>query len=319
MKFYPITFYPIIKERIWGGTKLNTYLNKKVEIDNAGESWEISTVYNDVSIANDGFFDGKNLNEIIELYPEEILGKKVLDIYGLEFPLLFKFLDAHQDLSIQLHPNDELAKRRHNSFGKTEMWYVMQADKDARIVVGFKEESNKKEYLKHLENNSLVTILNEIPVKKGDVFLLETGTIHAIGAGIIIAEIQQTSDVTYRIYDWDRVDANGNRRELHTKLALEAINYNKVNSKINYSKTVNKNNSVIENAYFTTNIIPLEGEYFWKKTKEAFTVFMCTEGTFTVTIDNAVFEYKKGDTVLIPAVIKELLLNGNATVLEISI
>ena len=319
MKFYPITFYPIIKERIWGGTKLNTYLNKKVEIDNAGESWEISTVYNDVSIANDGFFDGKNLNEIIELYPEEILGKKVLDIYGLEFPLLFKFLDAHQDLSIQLHPNDELAKRRHNSFGKTEMWYVMQADKDARIVVGFKEESNKKEYLKHLENNSLVTILNEIPVKKGDVFLLETGTIHAIGAGIIIAEIQQTSDVTYRIYDWDRVDANGNRRELHTKLALEAINYNKVNSKISYSKTVNKNNSVIENAYFTTNIIPLEGECFWKKTKEAFTVFMCTEGTFTVTIDNAVFEYKKGDTVLIPAVIKELLLNGNATVLEISI
>jgi mannose-6-phosphate isomerase len=319
MKFHPIIFYPIIKERIWGGTKLNAFLNKKIEIDNAGESWEISTVSNDVSIANGGFFDGKNLNEIIELYPEEILGKNVLDIYGLEFPLLFKFLDAHQDLSIQLHPNDELAKRRHNSFGKTEMWYVMQADKDARIVVGFKEESNKKEYLKHLENNSLVTILNEIPVKKGDVFLLETGTIHAIGAGIIIAEIQQTSDVTYRIYDWDRVDANGNSRELHTKLALEAINYEKVNSKINYSKTINKNNSVIENAYFTTNIIPLEGNYSWKKTKEAFTVFMCTEGIFTVTIDDAVFKYKKGDTVLIPAIIEELLLNGNATVLEISI
>lgn len=319
MNFYPITFYPIIKERIWGGTKLHTFLNKKTEIENAGESWEISTVPNDVSIANDGFFEGKNLNEIIELYPEEILGKNVLDIYGLEFPLLFKFLDAHQDLSIQLHPNDELAKRRHNSFGKTEMWYVMQADKDARIVVGFKEESNKEEYLKHLDNNTLVTILKEIPVKKGDVFLLETGTIHAIGAGIIIAEIQQTSDVTYRIYDWDRVGADGNSRELHTKLALEAINYEKVNSKINYSKTINKNNSVIENAYFTTNIIHLEGNYSWEKTKEAFTVLMCTDGAFTITIEELVFEYKKGDTILIPAIIPALLLSGKATVLEISI
>jgi mannose-6-phosphate isomerase len=319
MKFYPITFCPIIKERIWGGRKLHTFLNKKIEIDNAGESWEISTVSDDVSIANGGFFVGKNLNEIIELYPEEILGKNVLDIYGLEFPLLFKFLDARQDLSIQLHPNDELAKRRHNSFGKTEMWYVMQADKDARIVVGFKEKSNKEEYLKHLKNNSLVTILNEIKVEKGDVFLLETGTVHAIGAGIIIAEIQQTSDVTYRIYDWDRVDANGNSRELHTKLALEAINYETVNSLVNYPKVLNENNSVIENAYFATNIIPLEGTYSWKKSKEAFTVLMCTEGAFTVTMDGVVFKYKKGDTVLIPAIIKELLLNGNATVLEISI
>jgi mannose-6-phosphate isomerase len=319
MKFYPITFYPIIKERIWGGTKLHTFLNKKIEIDNAGESWEISTVSNDVSIANDGFFEGKNLNEIIELYPEEILGKNVLDIYGLEFPLLFKFLDAHQDLSIQLHPNDELAKKRHNSFGKTEMWYVMQADENARIVVGFKEESNKKEYLKHLEDNTLVTILNEIVVKKGDVFLLETGTIHAIGAGIVIAEIQQTSDVTYRIYDWDRVDANGNSRELHTELALEAINYKKVNSKINYLKTVNKNNSVIENTYFTTNLIPLKENYSWEKSKEAFTVFMCTEGTFSIVIDDEVFDYKKGDTVLIPAIIKSLFLNGEAAILEISI
>jgi mannose-6-phosphate isomerase len=199
------------------------------------------------------------------------------------------------------------------------MWYVMQADKDARIVVGFKEESNKEEYLKHLDKNTLVTILNEIPVKKGDVFLLETGTIHAIGAGIVIAEIQQTSDVTYRIYDWDRVDANGNSRELHTELALEAINYKKVNSKINYLKTVNKNNSVIENTYFTTNLIPLEGNYSWKKSKEAFTVFMCTEGTFSIVIDNEVFDYEKGDTVLIPAIIKSLFLNGEATILEISI
>lgn len=319
MKFYPITFYPIIKERIWGGKKLQTFLNKNTTTNNAGESWEISTVSNDISVANSGFFEGKNVNEIIALNPEAVLGKEVVEKFGTNFPLLFKFLDANKDLSIQLHPNDELAKKRHNSFGKTEMWYVMQADKDARIVVGFKKASNKAEYLKHLENNTLVSILDEIPVEKGDVFLLETGTIHAIGAGIIIAEIQQTSDITYRIYDWNRVDANGNSRELHTELALEAINYNKINAKINYSKIVNTNNAVIKNAYFTTNIIPLDGAYCWKKTKEAFTVFMCTEGNFVLSMKDMDFTYKKGDTILIPAVIQTALINGNATLLEISI
>jgi mannose-6-phosphate isomerase len=319
MKFYPITFYPIIKERIWGGTKLQECLNKTLEIHNAGESWEISTVSNNVSVANNGILSGKNLNEIIELYPEEILGKQVMSIYGKEFPLLFKFLDSKQDLSIQLHPNDDLAKKRHNSFGKTEMWYVLQADKDARIVVGFKENSTQKEYLRHLEDKTVVSLLDEIPVKKGDAFLLETGTIHAIGAGILIAEIQQTSDITYRIYDWDRVDAEGNERELHTDLALDAINYNKVESKIVYPAVGNKKNSIIENKYFTTNIIPLDGVYKWAKTKEAFTVLMCTEGSFSVTIKNEVFDYKKGDTILIPAIIETLFMQGNASVLEISI
>jgi len=319
MKFYPITFFPIIKERIWGGTKLQEFLNKTLEIHNAGESWEISNVSNSVSIANNGVLKGKSLSEIIDLYPEEILGKKVMSIYGKEFPLLFKFLDSKHDLSIQLHPNGALAKKRHNSFGKTEMWYVLQADKDARIVVGFKENSTQKEYLRHLEDKTVVSLLDEIPVKKGDVFLLETGTIHAIGAGILIAEIQQTSDVTYRIYDWDRVDAEGKERELHTDLALDAINYNKVESKIDYPIIGNKKNSIVENTYFTTNIIPLDGIYEWDKTKDVFTVLMCTEGSFSLTIDNEVFYYKKGDTVLIPAIIDAFFMQGNASVLEISI
>ena len=319
MKFYPITFFPIIKERIWGGTKLQEFLNKTLEIHNAGESWEISNVSNSVSIANNGVLKGKSLSEIIDLYPEEILGKKVMSIYGKEFPLLFKFLDSKHDLSIQLHPNDALAKKRHNSFGKTEMWYVLHADKDARIVVGFKENSTQKEYLRHLEDKTVVSLLDEIPVKKGDVFLLETGTIHAIGAGILIAEIQQTSDVTYRIYDWDRVDAEGKERELHTDLALDAINYNKVESKIDYPIIGNKKNSIVENTYFTTNIIPLDGIYEWDKTKDVFTVLMCTEGSFSLTIDNEVFYYKKGDTVLIPAIIDAFFMQGNASVLEISI
>ena len=184
---YPFTFEPIFKERIWGGTKLRDYLNKTISSEITGESWELSTVPNDVSVINNGILKGKNLNELIDQFPEEILGKEVYSRFGKQFPLLFKYLDAREDLSIQLHPNDELAKARHNSFGKTEMWYVMQADKGARLIIGFKEDTNQADYLSHLKNKSLLTILNEIPVKKGDVFLLETGTVHAIGAGLVVA------------------------------------------------------------------------------------------------------------------------------------
>lgn len=319
MKLYPLTFRPIIKERIWGGSKLNTFLNKEVTIKNAGESWELSSVPNDVSIVNNGELSGKNLNEIIALNPEAFLGKEVIEKFGMEFPLLFKFLDANKDLSVQLHPNDELAKARHNSFGKTEMWYVMQADKDARIIMGFKENSSQEEYLTHLANKSVVSLLNEIPVKKGDVFLLETGTIHAIGSGVVIAEIQQTSDVTYRIYDWDRVDADGNGRELHTELALEAINYKVVDSKINYSLKNNERNTCVKHTYFTTNVISLASTFKWEKNKESFTVLMCTEGNFSIHLENDIYCYKKGETVLIPAEISSFDLEGYATILEISI
>jgi len=195
MLFYPLQFEPILKERIWGGTKLKTLLNKPITSEITGESWEISTVENDVSVVANGDFKGKTLNEVIDLYPAEVLGVKVYNQFGKQFPLLFKYLDAREDLSIQLHPNDELAKKRHNSFGKTEMWYVMQADENARLIVGFKEKSSPEEYLSHLNNKTLLDILDTKKVQSGDVFMLETGTIHAIGAGTVIAEIQQTSDI----------------------------------------------------------------------------------------------------------------------------
>jgi mannose-6-phosphate isomerase len=319
MKFYPLVFFPILKERIWGGTKLNTILNKSIFSDKVGESWEISTVSEDVSIVSNGAFQGKTIQEIIDLYPNEILGESVVLRFGKKFPLLFKFIDAQQDLSIQLHPNDELAQKRHNSLGKTEMWYVMQADKNARLVVGFKENCNQETYLQHLKSKTLVTILNEIEVQEGDVFFLETGTIHAIGAGIVIAEIQQTSDITYRIYDWDRVDASGNQRELHTELALEAINYQTKEAKISYEKEINTSNAVISCDYFTTKVIPLQGTFEWKKTKDAFTVFMCTKGNFELQIANETYSFSSGNTILIPAIIAKLQLVGNANLLEISI
>lgn len=319
MKLYPLTFEPILKERIWGGTKLKTYLNKDISTDITGESWELSTVPNDVSVVNNGFLEGKSVNDLIELYPNDFLGSEVVSRFGTEFPLLFKFIDAKQDLSIQLHPNDELAKKRHNSFGKTEMWYVMQADENARLIVGFKENSNPDAYKKALGAKKLISILNEVEVKAGDVFFLETGTIHAIGAGIVIAEIQQTSDVTYRVYDFDRVDASGNQRELHTELALDALNYNTTEAHVAYDTVANSSNKVVHCDYFKTNIIPLETSYQWKKTKDAFTVLMCTQGEFEIEFDSKSTKYKMGDTVLLPAILTDVILRGNAMLLEISI
>jgi mannose-6-phosphate isomerase len=253
MKLYPLQFDPILKERIWGGTKLKTYLNKSITSNITGESWEISSVGNDVSIIANGAFKGKSLNELINKFPEAVLGTKVHAQFGKQFPLLFKYLDAREDLSIQVHPNDKLAKKRHNSFGKTEMWYVMQADTDARLLVGFKEKSSAENFTQNLKNKTLLHILDSKKVQQGDVFMLNTGTIHAIGAGIVVAEIQQTSDITYRVYDFDRVDANGNQRELHIDLALEALNYEKIEAQRLYSKTENTSNEVVNCKYFTTN------------------------------------------------------------------
>ena len=320
MKFqpYPIQFEPILKERIWGGTKLKTILNKPITSKITGESWEISTVENDVSIVENGIYKGKSLNQIIKNFPNEILGTNVHKKFGFEFPLLFKYLDAKLDLSIQVHPNDALAKK-HNSFGKTEMWYIMQADENARIIVGFKENSSKEEYVKNLKNKTLLDILDSKKVNQGDVFFLETGTIHAIGAGIVIAEIQQTSDITYRIYDFDRKDSNGNERELHTELALEAINFNKVETQKHYSNNANQSNETVNCQYFTTNFIPLEGSIEVKKADKFFTVYMCIDGDFELIHNNVLYFYKKGDTILIPAQMKDFELSGKASLLEIYI
>lgn len=319
MKLYPLQFEPILKERIWGGTKLKEILNKPISSSITGESWEISTVENDVSVVANGNFKGQNLNEIIANHPKAILGKKVFHQFGAQFPLLFKYLDAREDLSIQVHPNDALAKVRHNSFGKTEMWYVMHADTDARLIVGFKKKSSKEEYKSHLENKSLVSILDTKKVNKGDVFFLNTGTVHAIGAGTLIAEIQQTSDITYRLYDFDRVDANGNTRELHIDLALDAINYDVVNAERNYSKNANQANEVVSCPYFTTNLIPLNGIVTGQLNEDSFKVYMCVEGEFELIMSNQKYHYVTGDTVLIPAQMESYELIGKASILEIYI
>jgi mannose-6-phosphate isomerase len=320
MELYPLIFNPILQDRIWGGTKLKTYLGKQnLPSDTTGESWELSAVDGNVSVVANGAYAGKPLTELLQKYPQEILGAKVHGQFGEKFPLLFKFLDAKEDLSIQVHPNDELAKKRHNSFGKTEMWYVMQADEGSRIVIGFKERSGPEEYLEHLNNKNLVEILNEVKVNKGDVFFLETGTIHALGGGIMVAEIQQTSDITYRVYDWDRTDAQGKSRELHTEQALDAINYDVADAAKKYNTDENKSNAIINCPYFTTNYLLLNGKVAVKKDGSSFTVYICTEGSFKLINGDKEYNFKIGDTVLIPAGMQAFVLEGNAVLLEVYI
>jgi mannose-6-phosphate isomerase len=316
---YPLQFRPIFKERLWGGEKLQSLLHKPITSNQTGESWELSTVEGDVSTIANGVFAGRLISSVIAEFSSEILGTAVYERFGNQFPLLFKYLDAKEDLSVQVHPNDTLAKQRHNSFGKTEMWYVVQADVDARLIVGFKEPINAATYVTHLEKKTLLTTLNEIKVQQGDVFLIETGTVHAIGAGMVVAEIQQTSDITYRLYDFDRVDSDGNQRELHVDLALDAINYNTVSSQKPYQKNSNQSNPVVDCPYFTTQFIPLEGDIEVQKTGATFTVYMCVEGSFELELAGQNYLYSKGDTVLIPAALTAFQLSGNASILEIYI
>ena len=217
MQLYPIKFEPILKERIWGGEKLIKTFKKESNKTNIGESWEISDVEGDISVVANGFLKGKSLRCLIKEFKAEFLGEKVYKQFGEEFPILIKFIDAKTPLSIQVHPNNKLAKERHNSFGKNEMWYIMDCDEDANLIVGFNKEVSQNEYGKALADSTVLEILNSEKIKTGDTFYIPTGRVHAIGAGTVLAEIQQTSDVTYRIYDYERLDATtGEQRELHT-------------------------------------------------------------------------------------------------------
>ena len=316
---YPLQFYPIFKELLWGGEKLQTVLCKPISSHQTGESWELSTIEGAVSRIANGVLEGRFITEVINEFPNEILGTSVYQRFGNQFPLLFKYLDAKEDLSVQVHPNDALAKARHNSFGKTEMWYVIQADRESRLIIGFKETTDVSTYLEHLKNKKMLTILDEISVQQGDSFFIETGTVHAIGAGMVIAEIQQTSDITYRLYDFDRVDKDGNHRELHLDLALDAITYDQVSSLKEYQRKSNQPNLVVDCPYFTTQFIPLDGSMDIQKSGASFIVYMCVEGSFDLVLDEDIYSYSIGDTILIPAALTNYQFNGKASILEIYI
>lgn len=319
---YPLKFNPILKERLWGGTKLRDVLNKPIENDITGESWELSTVKGDVSVVSNGDLTGISLQELINSQTNDLLGVSVAERFGKEFPILIKFIDAKQDLSIQLHPNDELAKKRHNSFGKTEMWYVMDADQDAELIVGFNKDVAKDEYANSIKNDTLLDLLNYEKVKEGDTFFINTGKIHAIGAGVLLAEIQQTSDVTYRVFDFNRKDKNGNLRELHTEQALDAIDYTKKDDfKVAYSTEKNEVNTMVDCPYFKTNFIELTENIKQDVTsRDSFTIYMCVGGSATVKNEFGEANLVKGETILVPALSKSIeIISSGAKLLEVTI
>ncbi len=317
---YPLKFNPILKEKVWGGTKLHNILNKKAE-GAIGESWEISGVSGFVSEVANGEFKGKNLNELLDEYRSELVGEKVFDLYGETFPLLFKFIDARDDLSIQLHPNDALAKERHNSFGKTEMWYIVDTDAEARLIIGFNQAMDATKYRKYLSEEKITEILHSEEIKKGDAFFIAPGTVHAIGAGTLLAEIQQTSDITYRIYDWDRPGSNGEMRELHTQQALDAINYDATDAKLNYTDKENAAILLCASPYFETNKLKLTQTIDRDLSAiHSFVVYMCIAGEVQLQTGNTLVEITKGETILIPACIDKIILKTHsATLLEVYI
>ncbi|MBT8316177.1 MAG: class I mannose-6-phosphate isomerase [Lutibacter sp.] len=319
---YPLKFKPILKEKIWGGTKLITQFNKKSDLQNIGESWEISDVDESVSIVSNGVLKDTSLRELLENYKSDLIGKNNYANFGNNFPLLIKFIDAEKDLSVQVHPNDKLSKARHNSFGKTEMWYIMQAEETARLILGFKEKLTPNQYISLLKDKNIVPVLNEVYVKSGDAFFIETGTVHSIGSGVVLAEIQQTSDITYRIYDFDRVDDEGNERELHTELAIEALNLSdNVEAKREYTKEKNVLNEVVSCEYFKTNFIPLKGKTELDYSQiDSFIIFMCVEGSAEIKIFSATETIRLGETILIPSIAKKVtLFSKYCKLLEVTI
>ena len=320
---YPLKFEPILKEKIWGGNKLQTVLNKEIKEDNAGESWEISGVKGDISVVANGPLKGRNLQEILSDYKEDLVGKRVFSSYKEEFPLLIKFIDAQDDLSIQVHPDDKLAKERHNSFGKTEMWYVIDADKGSELISGFNQTLDKETYLSKLDNGEITDILNSEEAKTGDVFFIPVGRVHAIKSGILLAEIQQTSDITYRIYDWDRVDNNGNGRELHTDYALDALDFKKYdNYKTDYTVVKNERVLLEKSPYFETNLFELNTNKNLTYTNlDSFVIYMIMDGEVNIKFGEGSINAKKGETVLIPATITEIELEviEETTLLEVYI
>lgn len=311
-ELYPLKFKTIYKEKIWGGTKLKSVLRKDTPNNKTiGESWEISGVQDNTSVVSNGYLEGNELNELIEVYMGDLVGDRIYDQYGDQFPLLIKFIDANAPLSVQVHPNDKLAMQRHGSFGKTEMWYIIDAKKDAELISGFNHEIDKNHYLQHLENNEITKILNFEKVKPGDVFFIPAGRVHAIGEGIVLAEIQQTSDITYRIFDWNRKDADGKSRELHTEKALDALDFKVYdNYKTEYDAVKNSTSKILSTPFFETNTIEFNHiiikEY---PVLDSFVVYMCIEGEFDIEYyENEKIRIKKGETVLIPAVIEQLKL-----------
>jgi mannose-6-phosphate isomerase len=312
-KLYPLRFRTIFKEKLWGGQKIHTVLGKDFSpLANCGETWEISGVDGNVSVVAEGPLAGQTLKELIQTYQGALVGQGVYESFGDDFPLLVKFIDANQDLSIQVHPDDELAQKRHNSFGKTEMWYIFQADEGSKLIAGFNRDLDKDTYREYFESGRLMEVLNQENVAEDDVFFLPAGRVHTIGKGLLLAEIQQTSDITYRIYDFDRRDAAGNLRELHVEEALDAIDYQHYPEyKTLYAKERNQPVQLVSCPYFETNRLEYDQAVHRDyANRDSFVILVCVGGALQLETENGErYSMKKGEAMLIPASVSGLSLH----------
>lgn len=303
---YPIKFKPIYKSKVWGGQKISKIKADKKAPADCGECWEISSVDSDLSVVANGFLKGNNIEEIIEIYMGEIVGDSVFENFGYQFPLLIKIIEAKENLSVQVHPNDEFAAERHDSFGKNEIWYVLDSEPGSKLISGFAKDVSKDEFFKSIENNSFEDLINQPETKSGEVYFIPAGRVHSLGAGNTIVEIQQASDVTYRVYDYGRVG-----RELHLELASDVIDYKKTEFvKTLFSRNPDKSNKIISNQYFSVNLLPVMNpvikDYY---SLDSFVVYFCINGKVSVkTIGNDDVIIKKGETVLIPAAINSVTI-----------
>ena len=315
---YPLTFKPVLKEKIWGGQKLNEIFGKGDSATaKVGESWEIADLEEGQSIVKEGALEGKTLNEVIVSNPEGFLGKKVHDVFGSHFPLLIKFIDAASDLSIQVHPTDETSP---TGVGKTEMWYIMQADEGAKLTVGFNTKITKEEYDERIDNLTIEEVMDEHVVEEGDSFFINAGRIHAIGGGVLLAEIQQTSDVTYRVYDYNRKDDNGNLRDLHVKESREVLDFETTQDfKLDYDRSAKNEAQVVKHhTYFKTDWVKIQEQVYSVERTDSFTIIIVVSGTVKFSDGAINGTLSSGETLLIPADTKAVQLEAdNCEILEV--
>lgn len=320
---YPLKFEPILKQTLWGGDKIIPFKHLNETLPNVGESWEVSAIEGYESVVANGSDKGYTLPEMVRKYKDELVGEANYARFGNKFPLLIKLIDARLDLSIQVHPGDELAKKRHNSLGKNEMWYVISADRGAKLISGFAEEITPKEYKDRVHDGTFAEVLQACSVEPGDVFYVPAGRVHGIGAGVFVAEIQQTSDITYRIFDYNRKDKDGKPRDLHISQAMDAINFSDVQDdfRTEYEHTLNEPVEIVASPYFTTSIYDMTEEITCDYSElDSFVVFICVEGACRMTDDNRnEITLNAGETVLLPAAVQEVTIvpeGGRVKLLE---
>ncbi|MBF1439101.1 type I phosphomannose isomerase catalytic subunit [Hoylesella nanceiensis] len=315
----PIKFNPLLVQTLWGGEKIIPFKHLHSDLTQVGESWEISGVKGNETVVSEGEFKGKKLNELVDELKGKLVGEANYKRFGNDFPLLIKFIDARQELSIQVHPTDELAQKRGKLRGKTEMWYIMDSDENAKLRAGMKEKITPEQYKQMVENDTITEAIAEYKVKEGDCFFLPAGRIHSIGTGCFLAEIQQTSDVTYRIYDFKRKDKDGNYRELHTEEAAECIDYNvEPNYRTEYTPVKNEGVALVECPYFTTAVYDLNEPMTLDYSElDSFVILIGLKGSGEITDNEGnTTTLCEGETILIPATTSEVKVTGNIKFLE---